>query len=221
MVNPLIEQFTAGQLPHAVILETDPATARTAVDEFITQLELNPADYYDFSLEGPIKVATAREMIRFAQLSRSTSKIKLITLLDASLLSIESANALLKTIEEPPEQTHIIFAITQADNLLPTIRSRCTVFPLTSQVLEPTFSALQFSTLAEAFALSKTLAEKETDLQQLLRDWLIHESRAAETPKTRQRETVLLSYLTRAKNNPNRRLFLDNLLLELYNKGIA
>ena len=37
----------------------------------------------------------------------------------------EAANALLKTLEEPPEFTHFILDIGDADRLLPTIRSRC------------------------------------------------------------------------------------------------
>lgn len=37
----------------------------------------------------------------------------------------EAQNALLKTLEEPPANTHIILVTTQEDRLLPTIRSRC------------------------------------------------------------------------------------------------
>ncbi len=44
---------------------------------------------------------------------------------DAELLSEEAANALLKTLEEPPPQTTLILVTSQEDRLLPTIRSRC------------------------------------------------------------------------------------------------
>ncbi len=42
----------------------------------------------------------------------------------------ESANALLKTLEEPPEHVLIMLLTTNEDAILPTIRSRCRVLPL-------------------------------------------------------------------------------------------
>ena len=44
---------------------------------------------------------------------------------EASSLASASANALLKTLEEPPRRTHFILCTTAPDQLLPTIRSRC------------------------------------------------------------------------------------------------
>jgi DNA polymerase-3 subunit delta' len=44
---------------------------------------------------------------------------------DAHLMNAESANALLKTLEEPPPRAVLILIASQIDGLLPTIRSRC------------------------------------------------------------------------------------------------
>ncbi len=44
---------------------------------------------------------------------------------DADFLNAESANALLKTLEEPPAGSILILIATDADSQLPTIRSRC------------------------------------------------------------------------------------------------
>lgn len=44
---------------------------------------------------------------------------------EATSLQGPAANALLKTLEEPPRRTHFILATTSPDQLLPTIRSRC------------------------------------------------------------------------------------------------
>jgi DNA polymerase-3 subunit delta' len=46
---------------------------------------------------------------------------------DAEALNDESANALLKTLEEPPPDSVLILVATSGDLLLPTIRSRCQV----------------------------------------------------------------------------------------------
>lgn len=44
---------------------------------------------------------------------------------EAHMLTREAQNALLKTLEEPPQGAYFIFATTAPDKLLPTIRSRC------------------------------------------------------------------------------------------------
>lgn len=44
---------------------------------------------------------------------------------EANALPGASANALLKTLEEPPPRTHFLLCTTAPDQLLPTIRSRC------------------------------------------------------------------------------------------------
>lgn len=50
---------------------------------------------------------------------------KFIIIDDAELMSASVANACLKTLEEPPANTHFILVAHDSDRLLPTIRSRC------------------------------------------------------------------------------------------------
>ncbi len=50
-------------------------------------------------------------------------------LLDAHRLTPEASNALLKTLEEPPEGTYFFLTTTQIHSLLPTILSRCQHLP--------------------------------------------------------------------------------------------
>ena len=54
-----------------------------------------------------------------------SSKYKIYIIADADLMSVEAQNALLKTIEEPPEYAVIILLTSNIDALLPTIQSRC------------------------------------------------------------------------------------------------
>ena len=46
-------------------------------------------------------------------------------LLEAERLNEESANKLLKTLEEPPASTTMVLVTSSPDDLLDTIRSRC------------------------------------------------------------------------------------------------
>ncbi|WP_373047980.1 DNA polymerase III subunit delta' [Vulgatibacter sp.] len=54
---------------------------------------------------------------------------RVVLLLRADSLNAAAQNAFLKTLEEPPEGTHLVLVADAADGLLPTIRSRCVRVP--------------------------------------------------------------------------------------------
>ncbi len=57
------------------------------------------------------------------------AKHKVFVVDEAELLTEDGQNALLKTVEEPPPSTTVIFVTSREDLLLPTIRSRCRLLP--------------------------------------------------------------------------------------------
>ena len=59
-----------------------------------------------------------------------SSKYKVYIVADADMMSVQAQNALLKTIEEPPEYAVIMLLTENAETLLPTIRSRCVMMKL-------------------------------------------------------------------------------------------
>lgn len=59
-----------------------------------------------------------------------SSPYKIYIVPDADLLSVQAQNALLKTIEEPPEYAVIFLLTENAESLLPTIMSRCVMLKL-------------------------------------------------------------------------------------------
>ena len=59
-----------------------------------------------------------------------SSKYKIYIVPHADKMSVQAQNALLKTIEEPPEYAVIILLTENAEILLPTIRSRCVILKL-------------------------------------------------------------------------------------------
>ncbi len=67
----------------------------------------------------------AQEVIHQSSLHPYLSTRKVFIVREASILEHEAANRLLKTIEEPPPDTVIILTTNDADQVLPTIRSRC------------------------------------------------------------------------------------------------
>ncbi len=65
-----------------------------------------------------------QEVIDKAALRPVMGRCKFFLILEAELLNRSAQNALLKTLEEPPQNTYIFLISTQLNALLPTIRSR-------------------------------------------------------------------------------------------------
>ena len=59
-----------------------------------------------------------------------SSPYKVYIVPEADLMTVQAQNAILKTIEEPPEYAVIFLLTENADSLLPTIRSRCVMLKL-------------------------------------------------------------------------------------------
>ena len=72
-----------------------------------------------------IPVEAIREVIRKAQYHRYGARQRFVILDPAEAMQEPAANALLKTLEEPPDGTGFLVVTHNAQALLPTIRSRC------------------------------------------------------------------------------------------------
>ena len=98
------------------------------------------------SNRGIDQVRELRDMVRYAP---AGGRYKVILLDEAHMLTSEASNALLKTLEEPPDKVVFIMATTQPEDLADTIRSRSQHFH---------FRALSFTEICEALG---AITEKE------------------------------------------------------------
>jgi len=89
------------------------------------------------SNRGIDQIRELREMVRYAAIGR----YKIVILDEAHQLTDEASNALLKTLEEPPEKVIFILATTQPEDLADTIKSRAQLFQ---------FRALTFQEISDA-----------------------------------------------------------------------
>lgn len=71
-----------------------------------------------------ISVAQARELVKTVALYPQGGGKRVVIFDEAASMTEEAANALLKTLEEPPTETIFILITTSAQHMLPTIRSR-------------------------------------------------------------------------------------------------
>lgn len=82
------------------------------------------------SASKEIKIDQIRQLADFMNLSTHRSGLRVVLLYPAETLNLNSANALLKTLEEPPPSTVFLLVSNSIDQLLPTILSRCRKFAL-------------------------------------------------------------------------------------------
>ena len=71
-----------------------------------------------------------RELRDHARYAPAKSRLKIYIIDEVHMLTKEAFNALLKTLEEPPEHVKFIFATTEPQKVLATILSRCQRFDL-------------------------------------------------------------------------------------------
>ena len=72
-----------------------------------------------------IRVEAMRDAVEFAQRTSGRGRGKAVLVYPAERMNHVTANALLKTLEEPPGEVKFMLASEAAHQLLPTIRSRC------------------------------------------------------------------------------------------------
>lgn len=72
-----------------------------------------------------IRVEAMRDAVEFSQRTSARGRGKAVLVYPAERMNVVTANALLKTLEEPPGDVRFVLASESAHQLLPTIRSRC------------------------------------------------------------------------------------------------
>ncbi len=119
--NPTVDDYSCGDCKDCVLFlaKTHPDIRMINVDEDVEQ------DKKSANKVEQIKVDDIREINQFMTLSRQQGSYKIVCLNYAETMNNNAANALLKTLEEPPQNSLIFLISHRADTLLPTIKSRC------------------------------------------------------------------------------------------------
>lgn len=91
-------------------------------------LEKRYPDVIEIDAASENSVQGIRELIKTLNYLPTHGKYKVIILDEVHSLSQQATNALLKTLEEPPEFVRFVFCTTEPQKVLDTIRSRCLMF---------------------------------------------------------------------------------------------
>lgn len=137
-------RVTVGNVPHALIVHGQPGVGRHRLVAWMVQVLLNlpgersaalevPAGlvHPDFFFAGPdadetsIRIERIRALTDFLNLTSTAGARKVAVIAPAEQLNLSAANALLKTLEEPPGMTTIVLIAASLGRLPATIVSRC------------------------------------------------------------------------------------------------
>jgi DNA polymerase-3 subunit delta' len=131
-------------------------------DQCASCRKIDAREHIDVALIEPegvfIKVDRIRQMVEEAHYRPFEAKKRVFILDPADAMNESAANALLKTLEEPPETSLLILITSKPHALLPTIRSRCQIH---------TFTPLRVEEV-EAF-LRKNYRRPESEMKLLAR----------------------------------------------------
>ena len=87
-------------------------------------------DVLEMDAASKTGVDDIRDLIDFSRYGPTSSKYKIFIIDEVHMLSKQAFNALLKTLEEPPEYLKFIFATTEVNKIPITVLSRCQRFDL-------------------------------------------------------------------------------------------
>ncbi|MDC1146769.1 DNA polymerase III subunit gamma/tau, partial [Candidatus Pelagibacter sp.] len=90
----------------------------------------NHIDVLEMDAASKTGVDDVRDLIEFSRYGPTTAKYKIFIIDEVHMLSKQAFNALLKTLEEPPEYLKFIFATTEIKKIPITVVSRCQRFDL-------------------------------------------------------------------------------------------
>ncbi len=150
-VGALRGLIAAGKLPHALLFEGEDGLGKFTLAGIVAAAVVCVGDdppcgscsgchlaavgsHPDIEVVEPdgktIRVDTVREVIKRSVLMPNQAPRRVFIFRRAELLNEESQNALLKTLEEPPDTAVFILLASSASALLDTVVSRCVVFSL-------------------------------------------------------------------------------------------
>lgn len=167
ITQTLSNALASGQVGHAYLLTGPRGTGKTSIARILAH-EVNGLPYGDDSIHLDIieidaasnrRIDEIRDLRDKIHIAPTSAKYKVYIIDEVHMLTREAFNALLKTLEEPPEHAIFILATTEAHKLPDTIISRTQRFSLKPVAIDLVTQHLQTIAAAENIAIDKDALE--------------------------------------------------------------
>lgn len=147
--------IASGKIAHAYLLTGPRGVGKTSIARILAHAindlpytdESNHLDIIEIDAASNNSVDDVRELRERVQIAPVSAKRKVYIIDEVHMLSKQAFNALLKTLEEPPEHVVFILATTDADKLPATIISRVQRFNF--KAITPEDAAKHLKTIAK------------------------------------------------------------------------
>lgn len=160
VVSVLEGAIKKGKIPHALLFSGTRGTGKTTLARiFAKEIGTKAIDLYEIDAASNRGIDDIRELKEAVHTLPYESKYKVYIIDEVHMLTKEAFNALLKTLEEPPEHVIFILATTEEEKLLDTILSRCLVFRFNSPSRAVLVETVIDVAKKEGFTLEKEAAD--------------------------------------------------------------
>lgn len=171
IIGPVLNALKSNEYPHSYLLVGSRGLGKTTLARLICKYlncqnpnedvcnecenckavaEGNFADLIELdaaSNRGIDNIRTIIDRVNYAPLH----KVKTYIIDEAHMLTREAANAILKVLEEPPQNVVFILATTEEEKILPTIKSRCQLHRY--RLISLDLAVLQLQMIAKSLSL--------------------------------------------------------------------
>ncbi len=188
----------------SIILNTDSESPKN-LNAFLLSLGLkklkNNPDLLKIGEEQSTKIEDIRKLKLWLQKKAFSKNPRVTLIFKAENLNIQSQNALLKILEEPPENTYIILITPHPRSLLETIRSRCQTVSLEKPLAESkankkekTLEGLAQKTILERLSWAELEAKSNENLPSYLESQINLQHQALKkNPNSKHRKNIELT----------------------------
>jgi DNA polymerase-3 subunit gamma/tau len=173
----------SGSIPHAFLFAGPKGTGKTSAARILAKIincedpgkdatpcdkcnqcksitKGNNLDVIEMDAASHRGIDDVRALRDAVKLAPATAKKKIYIIDEAHMLTTEACNALLKTLEEPPEHVIFILATTNPEKLIDTIRSRTTLVAFRKATIPEIVQSLKRVVTGEKITITDELLEK-------------------------------------------------------------
>ena len=210
-----------------IIISKNREKAREFVKKMADESKISKFDIYSYETEKAVGIGDVKSLSKQIFLKPMQGTKKMVVLEAFFGMTIDSQNAFLKVLEEPPLSTTIVI-LASSNFFLPTILSRCKLIELDREMdfekdeeknLLEILENLKSTGVGEKLKLAQDLA-KDKEQALIFLEKLIIVTRNEMVKKQKIEYKTVLQILQRyykeiSKSNVNLRLGLENLFLEI------
>jgi DNA polymerase-3 subunit delta' len=163
--------------PSVLIISSNQSNIDHQIDQICrhinNQINPNNPDIFIINEETGWTINLVRQSKHFLSQKPFNHQNKIIIIYQAEKLNIESQNALLKTLEEPGNDSYVIISTSKPSKLLPTVISRCQIIKLKNKLESKNDNSLDIThQIKKDLLLSESLTKDKKEVLPYLENQL-------------------------------------------------